>query len=71
MNTGDASIRALPLKEQLRAILDQMPNDCTIDDLQYELHILGRIRRGLDSIDRGEGIPHEEVRQRMQKWLTK
>lgn len=60
----------LPIKEVARAILDRLPDDCTIEDVQCELFILGRIRRGLESIERGEVTPHEEVKQRMQKWLT-
>jgi predicted transcriptional regulator len=60
-----------PVKEQVRAMLDQLPDDCTVEDVQYRLYVLDRIRRGLESIDRDEGIPHEEVKRRMAKWLSK
>jgi predicted transcriptional regulator len=60
-----------PVKEQIRAMLDRLPNDCTMEDVQYGLYVLGRVRRGLESIDRGEGIAHEEVKRRMSEWLSK
>ncbi|HSV12631.1 MAG TPA: hypothetical protein VLI90_00115 [Tepidisphaeraceae bacterium] len=60
-----------PVKEQVRALLEHLPDDCTVEDVQYRLYVLERIRRGLESIDRGEGIPHEEVKRRMAQWLSK
>jgi predicted transcriptional regulator len=48
-----------------------LPHDCTIEDVQYELYVFERIRRGIEAADRGELVPHDEVKRRMQKWLTK
>ncbi len=71
MSTIESQLLTTPAKEQMRAILDDLPADCTIEDMQYELYVLARIRRGIEAADRGELIPHEEVKRRMQKWLTK
>jgi predicted transcriptional regulator len=61
----------LPPKQQVRAILDQLPNDCSIEDVQYGLFVLGRIRKGLEAAERGDIVSHQEVKRRMQKWLSK
>jgi hypothetical protein len=71
MSTIESKVLSLPAKEQVRAMLDTLPNDCTIEDVQYGLLVLEKIRRGIEELDRGEGIPHEEVKRQMQKWLTK
>ena len=54
-------------KEQALTVLERMPNDCTIEDIQYELYVIEKVRRGLASIDRGEGIPHEQAKKRLGK----
>jgi predicted transcriptional regulator len=71
MSTVDTSPELPSVKEHLRAMLTRLPDDCSIEDVQYELYVIEKIRRGLASLDRGEGIPHEEVKRRMEKWLTK
>jgi predicted transcriptional regulator len=71
MSTIESQVLALPVKEQVRVLLDQLPSDCTFEDVQYGLFVLEKIRRGRESIDRGEGIPHEEVERQVKQWLTK
>ncbi len=71
MSTIQSQILALSTKEQVLILLDQLPSDCTIEDVQYGLFVLEKIRHGRESIDRGEGIPHEEVERQVKQWLTR
>jgi predicted transcriptional regulator len=71
MSTIESRVLSMPAKERVRAMLDALPNDCTIEDVQYGLYVLEKIPKGVEELDRGEGIPHEEVKRQMQKWLTK
>lgn len=41
-----------------------MPPDATIDDAIEQLLFLAKIETGLVELDRSEGIPHNEARQR-------
>jgi predicted transcriptional regulator len=59
------------VKQQVRNLLDRLPDDCTFDDLQYQLYVLDKIRRAEQEIAEGKGVPHEEVKQRLSKWLPK
>ncbi len=59
------------MKEQVRNLLDQLPDDCTIDDLQYHLYVLEKIRSGEESLASDGGIPHEEAKIRVRGWLKK
>ena len=57
-------------KDQVRHLLDQLPDDCTFEDVQYGLFVLEKIRIGREAIARGEGIPHDEVKRRVQQWFS-
>ncbi len=60
------------VKEQVRSLLDQLPDNCTLDDLQYHLYVLEKIRGGEESLERnGGGIPQDEVKRRAGEWLRK
>ena len=56
-------------KEMARSVIDALPDDATIDDVMEALYIRTKLDRAERSIDEGKGIPHAEVKQRLQKWL--
>jgi len=45
--------------------LRELPPDATVDDAIERLVFLVKIEAGLAELDRGEGIPHDEVRRRL------
>ncbi len=53
------------VKESARQVVDSMPDQCTWDDLLYELYVRQKIDQGLDDLENGRMIPHEEVRRMM------
>lgn len=61
----------MTVKEQVRKMLDQMPDECSVEDVQHQLYLIDKVRRGLKSIDEGRGIPHEQVRKQMASWATR
>lgn len=46
-----------------------LPDDVSLDLILRELELRAKLLRSLDEIDRGEGIPHEEVMEDLQGWL--
>jgi len=58
----------MTVKEQVRKMIDELPDKCTVEDVQYRLYVIEKIRKGLKSIDKGRGISHEEVRRRFASW---
>ena len=48
-------------KQHLRALIKRMPDNCTIEDVMYELFVIQKIERGLASIAQGNVIPHDQV----------
>ena len=59
------------IKEEVQKLLERLPDDCTIDDLHYQLYVLDKIKRAEQEIASGAGIPHDDVRKRFAKWLPK
>jgi predicted transcriptional regulator len=51
-------------KDRILEALKDLPVDATIDDAIERLVFLARIDEGLEQLDAGEGVPHEEVRRR-------
>ena len=58
-------------KEEVRRMLDQIPDDATFEDIQYHIYVREKIERGLKDIQEGRLLSQEEVEQRMARWLGK
>ena len=57
------------LKKQVIQLIQGLPDSATIDDIMAELYFKLSVDAGLKELDDGEGIPHEEVKKRLSKWL--
>lgn len=56
-------------KDTVREVLDRLPDNCTLDDVLYDLYVVQQVERGLADADGGRVIPHEDVAVRLrQKW---
>ena len=40
-------------KQEVKEILAHLPEDCTLEDIQYHLYVLQKIQRGLDDARNG------------------
>jgi predicted transcriptional regulator len=58
-------------KDEVRRILNELPEDASIEDIQYQIYVRHKIAQGLRDIEEGRVVPQEEVERRMQKWLEK
>lgn len=57
-------------KETVRALLERLPDDCTIEDVLYHLYVLQEVERGRADIAAGRVIPHAQVADELRrKWL--
>ena len=57
-------------KEEVEALLSKLPDDCSIEDIQYHLYVIEKVRKGLEVADSQGSVTQEEVEQRLGKWLT-
>jgi predicted transcriptional regulator len=58
-------------KEEVIDLLNQLPDDSTLEEIQYHLYVRQKIQRGLQDVDQGKVQTQEEVENRMKKWLAK
>jgi hypothetical protein len=59
------------IKDEVIKMISRMPDDVSIDDIMEELYFKLQVNRGLQELDDGKGIPHEDVEKKVQKWLSK
>jgi len=58
-------------KEEVRKMLDQIPDDASFEDIQYHIYVCQKIERGLKDIEEGRVLTQEEVERRMSRWLAR
>lgn len=58
-------------KEKVRSLLNQLPDDCSIEDIQYHLYVIEKVNNGLESAKTQGTISQSEAEQRLNKWLIK
>lgn len=64
-----ASLAPVEAKEAVRALLQRLPDDCTLEDILYHLYIVQQVEAGLADAEAGRLIPHEKVREELErKW---
>lgn len=59
-----------PVKDEVIALLNRLPDDASLEDIQYHLYVIEKVRNGLDSIDKEGGLTQEQVEERLSKWLV-
>jgi hypothetical protein len=57
-------------KDTVRALLDRLPDDCTLDDVLYHLYVVQTVERGVADVDAGRTQTHEQVAEKLRrKWV--
>jgi hypothetical protein len=57
-------------KQDVEQLLQKLPDDCGVEDIQYHFYVLDKVRRGLDDARVNGAVSHAEVESRLSKWLT-
>ncbi len=60
----------LSVKDEVRKMLDNLPDTVTYEDLQYHLFVREKIERGLQELADGKGVPEEEMDKFFKEWLS-
>jgi predicted transcriptional regulator len=55
-------------KEILRDVSEKLPPEATLADAIYELEFRQAVEQGLAELDRGQGVPIEQVKARIAPW---
>jgi hypothetical protein len=57
-------------KQEVEQLLARLPSDCSLEDIQYHLYVIEKVRSGLDAADSEGTLSQDEAEQRLSKWLT-
>lgn len=58
-------------KDKVQSLLQQLPDDCSIEDIQYHLYVIEKVIRGLEVAKTEGTITQVEAEERLSKWLIK
>jgi hypothetical protein len=58
-------------KEEVENLLKHLPDDCSLEDIQYHLYVIEKVRNGLEAADSTGTLSQDEVEERLKKWITK
>jgi len=57
------------IKEETIRLIQSLPEDCSIEDIQYHLYVLQKIENGLAAVDSGRSVSQEDVERRVEEWV--
>ncbi len=57
------------IKSKIQSILNQLPDNCSIEDIQYHLYVLEKVRQSLAIAQSDGTISQEQVEGLLNKWL--
>jgi len=63
--SNDSNVKAI-----VRDLLDDMPDDCTLEEIMLQLYIRASILESREQILAGDGLTLEAARKDLEKWLT-
>jgi predicted transcriptional regulator len=56
------------VKEEVLRLIQSLPDDCTLEQIQYQLYLREKVQEGLADIEAGRVVSHEEAKRRIAAW---
>ena len=57
-------------KDEVKTLLDTLPDECTLEDVQYHLYVVEKIEKGLSRAITEGTLTQDEVERTFSKWTT-
>jgi hypothetical protein len=55
--------------DEVVRLIQSLPDDCTIAEIQYHLYVRQKVERGLAAVDAGRTVSQAEAERRVEGWL--
>ena len=55
-------------KQIVHDLLDKLPEDASLYDIAREIEFVAGVREGFAQLDRGEGVPLDEIERLLPTW---
>ncbi|MCC7306712.1 MAG: hypothetical protein IT173_04045 [Acidobacteria bacterium] len=57
------------VKDEVTSLLERLPEDASIEDVQYHLYVVEKVRNGLDAARTEGTLTQEQAEEKLGKWL--
>jgi vacuolar-type H+-ATPase subunit E/Vma4 len=57
------------IKKRVLESIKKLPDDVNYDDIMESIYVQQMISEGIEQLDKGEFISHEDFKERFKKWL--
>lgn len=71
LRSSESTVASMSTKEIVQDLLQKLPEDVSLHQVAREIEFVAAVREGLAELDRGEGIPIEEVEKELPSWVIK
>ncbi len=55
-------------KDKVRVLQNKLPEDCTLEDVQYHLYVLEKVQRGIARAETEGAMSQDDVDKRLSRW---
>ena len=57
-----------PLKEPALETIKRLPDECTVEDIVYRVHLAAQVLEGLQDAESGKLLTTEQLLERVDQW---
>jgi len=57
-------------KAEAKSMIEGLPEDASLEDIQYHLYVLEKVKRGIERAQTEGTVSHEDAKARLGKWLA-
>jgi predicted transcriptional regulator len=56
------------VKDEAIRLIQSLPDDCSIEEIQYHLYVIQKVEKGLADVEQGRIVSQEEAERRVAGW---
>jgi hypothetical protein len=56
-------------KQQVASMLQKLPDDCSLEDIQYHLYVIEKIKNGVARAETEGAISQKDAEKNLAKWI--
>lgn len=60
-----------PTKKEIESLLKHLPDDCSLEDVQYHLYVIEKYRHGISMASTARKLTQDEAEGILSKWIIK
>ncbi len=56
-------------KQQVASMLQKLPEDCSLEDIQYHLYVIEKIKNGVARAEAEGAVSQQDAEKKLAKWI--